>query len=241
MESQGPKLVGGCRGRLRTRPPCQPPAFRECADLKIQSLAKEASTLCNQLLGLGLEFPPQVSPDSGRLCILGIFLSLRVPSWGGQLGTETEEEVGITGRAQGIWASEGHLGRWQVASGVIGLWMRSCPSALGGDARASSPASWAPERPCTAMWPSQDPPPISAAGTVFTTGGGGQGEAPTLPSPACVRGNSGPQEAGPEGLAGRVHPSPRDPKEPRMVIMGRWSRLGSRGRLSQGGHSGQTG
>lgn len=118
MESQGPKLVGGCRGRLRTRPPCQPPAFRECADLKIQSLAKEASTLCNQLLGLGLEFPPQVSPDSGRLCILGIFLSLRVPSWGGQLGTETGEEVGITGQAQGHRRASG-----KVAGGLRG----DCP------------------------------------------------------------------------------------------------------------------
>ena len=126
MESQGPKLVGGCRGRLRTRPPCQPPAFRECADLKIQSLAKEASTLCNQLLGLGLEFPPQVSPDSGRLCILGIFLSLRVPSWGGQLGTETEEEVGITGRAQGLRRASG-----KVAGGLRGDWPLDAQLSLG--------------------------------------------------------------------------------------------------------------
>lgn len=192
--------------------------------------------LCNQLLGLGLEFPPQASPDSGRLCILGTFLSLRVPSWAGQLGTEMGEEVGRTGQAQGHRRVSGKVaggphtgslwklvGKQRAASGVIGLWMCGCPSALGGDARASSPASWAPERPCPtgAVQTSRDPPPISAAGSVFTAGGGGQGEEPTLPSPACVRGNSGPQEAGPEGLAGRVQPSPKGSKEPRMVIMGR--------------------
>ena len=152
--------------------------------------------------------------------------------------------MGRTGQAQGHQRVSGKVaggphtgslwklvGKQRAASGVIGLWMCGCPSALGGDARASSPASWAPERPCPAgaVQPSWNPPPISAADSVFTAGGGGQGEEATLPSPACVHRNSGPQEAGPEGLAGRVQPSPRGSKEPRMVIMGRWSQLGGWG------------
>ena len=206
--------------------------------MKIQSLAKGASTLCNQILGLGLEFPPQVSPDSGRLCILGIFLSLRVPSWGGQLGTETGEEVGRIGQAQGQQRVSG-----KVASSLRGDWPLDAQLPLGlGWRRTGFLSSFLGPREalhCYTAFPG--PSAHLSCWFCFHHRLGRPGEAPTLPSPACVHGNLDPQEAGPEGLAGRVQPSPRGPKEPRMVIMGRWSQLGGRRHLSQGGHPGQTG
>lgn len=150
------------------------------------------------------------------------------PLLGRPNGTEKGEEVGRTGQAQGHQRVSGKVaggphtgslwklvGKQRAASGVIGLWMCGCPSALGGDARASSPASWAPERPCPAgaVQPSWNPPPVSVADSVFTAGGGGQGEEATLPSPALCswelrppgswsRGPSREGPAQPKGLQG---------------------------------------
>ena len=83
--------------------------------------------LCNQLLGLGLEFPPQASPDSGRLCILGIFLSLRVPSWEGQTAQRRGRKWAEQARPR---ATKGCLGRWQVA-----LTQAPCGNSLGSSGR----------------------------------------------------------------------------------------------------------